>query len=52
MASSAEFSQKIPVPANKKSRALFYKQAKRLLDAFKISVQRLDFAARRAQKQW
>jgi len=52
MASSAEFSQKIPIPANKKSRALFYKQAKRLLDAFKNSVQRLDFAAQRAQKQW
>jgi hypothetical protein len=30
----------------------FYKQAKLPLDAFNIFVQRLDFAVRRAQKQW
>ena len=52
MAGSVEYSQKNPIPANKKSCALFYKQAKRLLDAFKIFVPRLDFAAWRAQKQW
>jgi len=52
MASSPEFSPKIPAPANKKSGVVFYKQVKRPLDAFKISTPRLDFAAWRAQKQW
>ena len=52
MARSREFNRKIPAPANKKSAALFYKQAKLPLDAFKKFVQRLDFAIRRAQKQW
>jgi hypothetical protein len=51
IARSLEFSQKVPAPANKKSAALFYKQAKPPLDAFKIFMRLLDFAERRAQKQ-
>ena len=52
MASSLEYNRRIPAPANKKSAAWCYKQAILPLDAFKIFVQQLDFAKRRAQKQW
>ncbi len=52
IALSREFNRKIPAPANKKSAAWYYKQAKPPLDAFKIFAPRLDFAERRAQKQW
>ena len=52
IALSREFNRKIPGPANKKSAASLYEQAKLPLGAFKIVMQPLDFAERRAQKQW
>jgi hypothetical protein len=51
MAPSSESSQKIPIPANKKSATLFYKHAKPPLAAFKIPAPWLDFAEPPAQKQ-
>jgi hypothetical protein len=51
MALNPEFSQKIPIPANKKSAIPFYQQAKPPLAAFKIPAPRLDFAEPPAQKQ-
>jgi hypothetical protein len=35
IASNLEYNREIPAPANKKSAAIFYKQAKQPLDAFK-----------------